>query len=368
MRRKSRADGGHRPIARLLCQKLERRRDPDRVSSCRRSIPPGSSFITDRMARTRNKVILGVTVIAPDGAVGATYEFPRHESVSIGRSTTSDVCLKDYGSRVSRHHAVVLFDGIRWEYCNLGINGSFEDGRQVETADLTSGSTIRLGRTGPVLQFALTPVTEELTGEITEWIHRARTGDEEAARQLWQAWAKQLVDVARRSLASASRRVQDEEDVAQMAFRSFLQGLVAGRFPDLDEREQMNRLLITITARKAAQLIDQEGRLKRGGGEVRGESGLLESSRDDSTLQKGFDSLPLDQPPPELASDVADETRHLLESLPDELARQVVTLKMEGWSHDDIARHLNVTVRTIERRVKAIRAAWEQLLDESSVG
>ena len=52
----------------------------------------------------------------------------------------------------------------------------------------------------------------------------------------------------------------DEEDVALSAFDSFCRGDGAGRFPRLDDRDDLWRLLLLLTARKAAHLIRDEFR------------------------------------------------------------------------------------------------------------
>ena len=52
------------------------------------------------------------------------------------------------------------------------------------------------------------------------------------------------------SVRRAPRRASDEEDVALSAFQSFYQGIARGRFPQLEDRDNLWRLLITITARK----------------------------------------------------------------------------------------------------------------------
>jgi hypothetical protein len=57
----------------------------------------------------------------------------------------------------------------------------------------------------------------------------------------------------------------DQEDVALSAFDSFCRNAEEGRFPHLDDRDNLWRLLVVITARKASKLVRAEGRLERGG-------------------------------------------------------------------------------------------------------
>lgn len=309
--------------------------------------------------------LLEVTVISPEGEVTLRANFPGSQTVSIGRSSESDIHLPDFGTTISRCHAVVLFDGTDWEYYNLGVNGSYRNGRKIETATLTDRVALRLGKRGPILQFR-PGLAEDESGSIDEkdddvsgWIRRLRTGDDEAAQLLWNRYAEDIVDLARRSMKGASRRVEDEEDVAMIAFRSFLAGVSAGRFPELDRREQLWRLLLVITTRKAAGVIEKASRQKRGGGQVRGDSAMIEQ---EESTRYGFDQLESEKPTPLFAAAVADEARRLLASL-DETSQKIAALKMEGYTHDEVAARLSINSRTVERRLKAIREQWQKIVD-----
>ena len=119
------------------------------------------------------------------------------------------------------------------------------------------------------------------------------------------AYFERLVRLARQRLSNAERRVADEEDVALSAFASFCSAAEAGRFPDLTDRHQLWRLLIKLTAQKAADQVRRQRRVKRGGGEVRGESALLQ--RDDSGIDEGLAQVVGDTPTPEFAAMVADQ-------------------------------------------------------------
>jgi len=61
-----------------------------------------------------------------------------------------------------------------------------------------------------------------------------------------------LVGLARTKLHGSPRRVADEEDVALSAFDSFCRNAAQGRFPQLFDRDGLWKLLVLLTARKAA--------------------------------------------------------------------------------------------------------------------
>src|SRR5262245_43166917 len=103
-------------------------------------------------------------------------------------------------------------------------------------------------------------------GSVTHWLGQLQAGDPAAAQPLWQRYFRRLVGLARQRLRHAPRRAADEEDVALSAFDSFCRGAEQGKFPRLHDRDNLWRLLVALTARKAVDLIRHEDRQKRGGG------------------------------------------------------------------------------------------------------
>jgi hypothetical protein len=89
-------------------------------------------------------------------------------------------------------------------------------------------------------------------GSVTIRVDALRAGDQEAARQLWQRYFQSLVRLGRSRLQAQARAAADEEDVALSAFDTFCDGMSQGRFPDLADRDDLWRLLVTIAARKAS--------------------------------------------------------------------------------------------------------------------
>ncbi len=196
-------------------------------------------------------------------------------------------------------------------------------------------------------------------GSVTIWIDALRAGDQEAARELWRRYFESLVRLARSRLQSKARRAADEEDVALSAFDSFYGGLAHGRFPDLADRDDLWRLLVTIAARKASDQNRWESRQKRGGGKVLHESDLMAGPELD---MDGLAQIVGAEPSPEFAALVADECARRLQGLPDESLRQVALLKMQGYLNEEIATRLGCGLRTVVRKLEVIRKAW---LDEA---
>jgi DNA-directed RNA polymerase specialized sigma24 family protein len=191
---------------------------------------------------------------------------------------------------------------------------------------------------------------------VTHWVGELRTGDRgEAARLLWERYFGRLARLAQQHLQASARGFADGEDVALSAFDSFFQGVAAGRFRELGNRDDLWRLLVTITARKAHNQRRNEGRQKRGGGRVVGEGALAGAapSGDDFLAQ-----VVGKEPTPEFAAVVADEYRRLFGSLADESLRVVALMKLDGHSNEEIAKSLDCGVRTVDRKLEVIRKRW----------
>src|SRR4051794_40658631 len=103
-------------------------------------------------------------------------------------------------------------------------------------------------------------------GSVTRWVTALKGGDEAAAQRLWERYHRQLVGLARQKLRTSRRLGADEEDVVQNAFHSFFQGVARGRFPQLNDRDNLWRLLVVITPPQALGQLPQEHAQRRGGG------------------------------------------------------------------------------------------------------
>jgi len=178
---------------------------------------------------------------------------------------------------------------------------------------------------------------------ITQWISLLKAGDDQAAEQLWGEYYRKLVGVARNRLGAFRDAVVDEEDVALSAFKSLCLGAKRGVFPRLDDRDNLWRLLVVITKRKAADAIKREQAQKRAGAIAR-------------------EPLPLDEIAGGRAADeiviLNEEFNRLLDALGSETLKQVALWKLEGLGHDEIAEKLGCARRTVARKLDLIRQCW----------
>ncbi len=191
---------------------------------------------------------------------------------------------------------------------------------------------------------------------ISQWLRGLAQGDESAVRLIWQQYFERLVRLAGRRLGDAGRRAADEEDVALSALHSLCRGAAAGRFPRLDDRDDLWKLLAVITARKAVAQRRRDLRQKRGGGLVRGES-ALQAGGDDHPLG-GIGEVLGAEPTPELAAQISEQCEVLLDRLDDGSLKTIALLKLEGHTNQEIADRLGYTLRTVEKKLARIRQKW----------
>jgi len=189
---------------------------------------------------------------------------------------------------------------------------------------------------------------------VSHWLGGLKAGRRDDVEQLWDRYFHRLVRLAGARLPSHARRAFDEEDVALSAFCSFCERAEQGQFPDLTDRDDLWRLLASITARKVIGAIRHQTRLKRGGGRVVGESALIGDEGE------GMTQFLAAEPTPEDAAELADEFERLVAMLGDETLRRIALRKLEGYCSADIAAEIGTSARTVDRKLNLIRAIWDQ--------
>lgn len=301
---------------------------------------------------------LRAALLADDTQSAREWRFEGETTITIGRGRDSDIRIEH--KRVSRTHATVSFDGSQWNCSCPGQNGTFLNGEMVPAVTLQDGMMLEFTSGGPSLQFCFGESNSEapdvsVDGDVTIWLGQLVDGDNEAAVHIYQHYFEQIAHLARRRMSPSYRRVADEEDVAQSVMRNLFDGIANGRFPELSSRENLWRLLVVMTARKAINVVEKQRAQKRGGGAVRGESVLHGA---DASAAAGFDRFEGPTTTPDFLAELAEESDRQLAKLPDDTLRQVARLKMEGYTNDEIAAQLGTTTRTVERKLQRIREVW----------
>jgi RNA polymerase sigma factor (sigma-70 family) len=174
---------------------------------------------------------------------------------------------------------------------------------------------------------------------ITVWIAQLKEGEHAAVQLLLERYFQRLVQLARARLRGQPALAGYDEDVALSAFKSLCLGAERGRFPRLLDRDDLWRLLAVMTIRKA---ID------------------LQRRRRPEEAAADLEQLLGREPTPELAAEVSEEYRRLLDRLGDPQLQAVALWKVEGYTNEEIARRLGCVVRSVERKLQRIRILWEE--------
>ena len=190
---------------------------------------------------------------------------------------------------------------------------------------------------------------------VTVWVQSLKRGDAEAAEKLWRRYFEGLIRLARARLQGMPRAVADEEDAALSAFDSFFEGAARGRYPKLDDRDDLGRWIVVITERKALDQTRREQRQKGGDGKILGTPALA----DEDGWGGGLAGVSSPEPTPEFAAQVADECGRLLGKLRDDGLRRTAQLKMEGYTNEEVAERMGCSLRSVARKLELIRRTWE---------
>jgi RNA polymerase sigma-70 factor (ECF subfamily) len=174
----------------------------------------------------------------------------------------------------------------------------------------------------------------------TELIARLQTGEDEAAQEVFQRFARQLIALARRQLDQMLSGKVDAEDVVQSAYKSFFirfrEGKVAAH-----NWQGLWGLLALITLRKCADRVEYFRADRR---DVRRE---VEPSADERRPAPWLE--PINREPTPLEAAVLAETveRLLREAKPEE--RPVIELSLQGYTAQEISEQLGRAERTVRR-------------------
>ncbi|MCE9554342.1 MAG: RNA polymerase subunit sigma-70 [Planctomycetes bacterium] len=196
------------------------------------------------------------------------------------------------------------------------------------------------------------------SSSISRWIAGLKEGEAEDIQRLWQRYSSRLTNLARQRLRGVSKRVADEEDIAQSVFHSLCRGAAAGRLDKINGRDDLWWLLLAITRMKVVDHIRREMAEKRGAGLVVCETELTGDSHPSQVFS--LDDLIGHDPTPEFLVILEEEHRRLIELLPDDRLKKIANARIEGYTNDEVASALEISKRSVERKLQLIRNRWEQ--------
>ena len=170
---------------------------------------------------------------------------------------------------------------------------------------------------------------------------RLKSGEDEAARAVFERYAARLVGLARQSLNSRLQRKVDPEDVVQSAYKSFF---LRQRQSDwaIDGWDGLWGLLTLITLRKCADRAEYYGAEKRDLGRE-----LPSTTTDSGTF---LTDLALDREPrPDEAMLLTETVQALFQDIDDPDERTILELSLQGYSAAEICEQTGRAERSVRR-------------------
>jgi RNA polymerase sigma-70 factor (ECF subfamily) len=183
-----------------------------------------------------------------------------------------------------------------------------------------------------------------------EWVTRLRAGDDDAAREIFGRFTRQLIALAHRQFGAGLRHKVDPEDVVQSAYKSFL-----GRYGEGNlEAVTWNGLwglLTRITVRKCLDRVAYH-------------QAACRDVRREVAAATGVDEVPgletLGREPTPLEAVLLNETVHQLLTGLDETERPIVELSLQGYTTQEISERLGHPERTVRRLRERVRKRLER--------
>jgi RNA polymerase sigma-70 factor (ECF subfamily) len=191
-------------------------------------------------------------------------------------------------------------------------------------------------------------MTEEASINL---VARWRSGDQQAAAELFRRFAERLVALARTRLSAQMSRRVDPEDVVQSAYRSFFIGTRNGRF-EVQHGGDLWQLLMVITLHKLQHAVRRNLAAKRA---VQQEQSL---DTDDS-VHGIHVSILTREPSPMEAVALADQVEQLMRGL-GARDRRILELRLQGYTLEEIAADTHRSETTVGRVLDWVKQRLEE--------
>jgi len=172
-----------------------------------------------------------------------------------------------------------------------------------------------------------------------------QAGSESAAKELFDKYCERLMRLAKRRIGQRMASRFDPEDVIQSAFRTFFKRVKNDEFT-FEQEEDLFKLLVRLTVRKTLRQVVHHGAAKRSP-----MNEMNDASEDSQLLAQVAGNVPA----PDVEVALLEQFEQLMESL-SPMERQVVEMKMQGFTTVEIAEKLGSYDRKIRRVLERIES------------
>lgn len=181
-----------------------------------------------------------------------------------------------------------------------------------------------------------------------------RRGDEAAVRDFCHEYEQSLRRLADGRMPAGLRRRVDPEDVVQSALRTFLRRASDGQF-QLGGSDGLWRLLCTITLTKVKKQARFQYQQRRDPGREVHAAPVGDDSEVRDIGVKDSAPTPLE------AAAFSEEFHAILDSF-ESTERQLIELKLQELTNEEIGAEMKISERTVRRTLKRIQARLEREL------
>ena len=207
---------------------------------------------------------------------------------------------------------------------------------------------------------------EQDIGSVSHWLRELKAGDGNAVEAIWNRYYQRIVEFAIRKMKINPDRSVDGEDIAQITMHRLCFSLASGRYPLLDDRQQLWDLLVVFTLnriRKHLRACNSQKRSLPKTPENRNSDPNEDASQSVVLEFKRLQAIE-DLRSPEAPAIMADMVRFWLDRLdredPSGELKQIAVWSMEDISGSEIARILKKRKSAILQKIRLIRLLWEE--------
>jgi RNA polymerase sigma-70 factor (ECF subfamily) len=183
-------------------------------------------------------------------------------------------------------------------------------------------------------------------------MERLRAGEDDAARVVFDRFARRLIGLARCQLDARLKHKIDPEDVVQSAYKSFFL-LIDAHKVFAESWDNLWGLLTLITLRKCSDRVRyHRAECRDAGREAAGPAASDAPAPWADALSR--------EPTPEEAAVLAETVERLLRGL-DEHERPIIEMSLQGHSTQEISQRLGRAERSVRRLRERVRWQLEQM-------
>lgn len=189
-----------------------------------------------------------------------------------------------------------------------------------------------------------------------EWMARLRAQDGDAAREIFQRYAQQLVALTRRQFGVGLRHKVDPESVIQSAYRSFFLRCGEGKL-EVESWGGLWGLLTLITLRKCSNRVQYHRAQRR--------DARREVASPPGSASSGPWPDAVNREPTPVEAALLNETVEELFAVLDEKQRPVLELSLQGYTTREISQRLGRAERTVRLLREGIRKRLERMQQDN---